>query len=1053
MKKKLTLLMTVLLLAVGWSSTAFAQAYVLKADDMKDWTYKYVPQGSNDSVEVNYVFPNPKTGKYAAPEVTDPYQIYGLLRAVYMDKRLPGPYYSAYTSTGVREDPTYYGGIEGGWNIPYGAVGGGSTTTGYSYDDIVINTNAYYTSEITYARIKSIRVYSGSTTITSWSYSANGEYLPEGWNFSGSWSIDNNGYIYTSSSSNTITIPGELFSNYSSVTVEIVAYDSDYYGHSYDVYVVVNGVSGTLTSSNKTFTLGIDGMSNTVTAGATTPTDVLITTNGGYADLYSITVADANTNSTITSWTASGNGTTLPNGWKSDADLTRETYNNAYYCYMAKGGTIRIPASLFEGHSSIKVTVVGINGGSNSTTGVYVANKYNIAQFTSTSSRTTVTRTINFPAVVNTNTYRPEHEGYTALIVSVKNNAQPFKEDLSSYLGACQYTTKDSVINYISRNIKSVKLLTDGIRIGASDSVGTVFNCDGTYNKFFFLGKGRARKKTSGVLASIGNTTNSWPSYACEEVPFKYMYEQFSPTTGDEGDEITDFYIEMMDGAVYDIVHDCASVIQNGHQFSMSGNTGTQQYAMSGMNFFIPDYRLKYWLEDSIGNETKTYQPHDGRDMNPYMSGDATGKTGVAFGGASYFAVEYANYNPSFPPRVGLYLLTLDAEAFPCQGYDPDNNANYTVTLDWTSSLNEMSGGDVPQKYVIYEVMTDSLGNEYLDSIDIVTNETHYDFGGKLWPQIDYSQTHTYIIKGWPTDSDHPSFIAWSNQDPIVIPGLKDFLALALDHYESDFDVPGMQNWYRNFLNVNNENDANGLTTDKIYQGYNVFNLMRYEDRDSTHAVQVAQIVFENLSDGTVKYTISYVDENGNPTQDIEAAKYQLAAMNIPTTGILTVVADGDIIIQPNGYDVNFLSIRVQAGNYDRTWTASSNTLPNGWSVSTGSSWIKEDGAYYLEGNGYILIPASTIGNYTTATVTINAYGDAGKTAKIKVNGDGKTILNGEENAKDYTWTVTKGSKAPQGSAKAPRKASNRPQARKTTEAKDDAPVSKVTLSKATNNN
>ena len=711
---------------------------------------------------------------------------------------------------------------------------------------------------------------------------------------------------------------------------------------------------------------------------------------------------------------------------------------------MNGGGTIRIPAENFAGHNSITITITA--------TGYFLicdcpTDAKGTITFESISG--TVNHTINFPTVVPNNTYRPDHEGYTALVVSVKNNAQPYKEDLSKYLGSCQYTTKDSVISYISRNIKSVKLLTDGLRIGAGDSVGTVFNCDGTYNKFFFLGKGRARKKTSGVLASIGNTTAAWPSYTCEEVPFKYMYEQFSPTSGDSAAQITDFYIEMMDGAVYDIVHDCASVLQNGHQFSMSGNAGTQQYAMSGMNFFIPDNRLKFWTDTTSDNYVV-----DGRDMNPYMVADANGKTNYAFFVATPFAVNYANYNPKFAPRVGLYLLTLDAEAFPCDGYANPGNTNYTVTLDWTSSLNEMSGGDVPQRYVIYEVMTDSLGNEYLDSITTVDNVTHYDFGGKLWPQHDYSETHTYIIKGWPTDSDHPSFIAWSNQDAIVIPGLKDFLALALDHYESDFDVPGMQNWYRNFLNVNNENDANGLTTDKIYQGYNVFNLMRYEDRDSTHAVQVAQIVFENLSDGTVKYTISYVDENGNPTQDIEAAKYQLGAMNIPTTGILTVVADGDIIIQPNGYDVNFLSIQVQAGNYNRTWTASSNTLPPGWSVSTGSSWIKEDGAYYLEGNGYILIPASTIGNYTTATVTINAYGDAGKTAKIKVNGDSKTILNGEENAKDYIWTVTKGSKAYQSSARA-KKTYNKPDAPTagTTEAKDNAPESKVTLRKATNNN
>ena len=1044
---KLTTLLFGLLLAVGWTGNVYAQAYVLKADDMKDWTYKWLPNGATDSVTVNYVFPNSKTGKYAAPEVTDPYQIYDLLRAVYMDKRLPGHYYSAYTSTGERENPTYYGGIRGGWNIPFGEVGGGTTTTSYDYDDIVINTSSTYSNYVSNARISSIKITSGNTTITELTAS-NISSLPDGWTKSGTWNTSGN-YFYTSNSSNTLTFDGSKLSNYSSVRVEVVAYDYYYYNSGYR-YVYINGVYRELDSSVRTVYLDIEGTNNTVTAGATTPTDVLISTRNSSAYLTNITVKDGNT--TLYSWSASNNGATLPSGGYANKTLSRYNYYGNSYYYMADGGTIRIAAEKFTGHNQITVSVTGY--------GYFMICDRPLDTSTGTISWTNVngtnTCTINFPAVVATNTYRPDHEGYTALIVAVKNNVKIHPENMNYYAGACEYTTKDSVIDYISRNIKSVKLLTDGLRIGSGDSVGTVFNCDGTYNKFFFLGKGRARKKSSGVLTSIGNTSAGWPSYACEEVPFKYMYEQFSPTGGEEGDEITDFYIEMMDGSVYPIEHDCASVIQNGHQFSMSGNTGTQQYAMSGMNFFIPDNRLRYWKNDSIGTKgNRSYQPNDGRDMNPYMVGDENGKTEVAFNTASFFAVNYANYNPKFAPKVGLYLLTLDAEAFPCEGYNAETNANYTVTLDWTSSLNEMSGGDVPQKYVIYEVTHDENGNEVLDSITTVENVTHYDFDGKKWPQYDYSQYHTYIIKGWPTDSDHPSFVAWSNQDNIVIPGLKDFLALSLDHYESDFDVPLMQNWYRNFLNVENENDANGLTTDRIHEGYNVFNLMRYENNDSTVTTQVAQIVFENLEDGTVKYTINYVDENGQSTQDIEATKYELAAMGIPTTGILTVSTKGDIVIQPNSYDVNFLSIRVQAGNYDQTWTAQSSTLPNNWTVSSGSRWIKENGAYYLEGNGYILIPGGILGNYTTATVTINAYGDTGKTAKIKVNGDSKAILNGEENAKDYTWTINIGSKAPRKGTTRATKTYNKPDAPTagTNEAKDNAPGNRVTLNNATNNN
>ncbi len=779
----------------------------------------------------------------------------------------------------------------------------------------------------------------------------------------------------------------------------------------YTLYIANTSItaSATLTTTAQNWYYDFTGTSSSGTVtGATTPTDVIIRLASGSL-ISNITVTSGST--TITQWRGNTEGATITSGWFASGTLTNVV--SSFYS-VGGSGVIRIPASFFEGYNSITISVTGYCYSTSYTGEVWIANYGNDGRsyFTSTSrtSPNTLTATINFPAKVNESTYMPDEEGYTALLVQVKNNGQIYDEP-SAYIGAFEFTDSVDVINYISNNIKSVQLLTDGMRIGEGEDVGTVFNCSGTYNKFFFLGKGRARKKSSGVLASINLTGNlKWPSYACEQGPFKYMFEQFSPTGGEAGQQITDFYIEMMDGAVYDVVHDCASVIQQAHQFSMSGNTGTQEYAMSGMNFFIPDYRLKYWtLVDTIGtysDGSAWTETVDGRDMNPYMQADANGKTGIAYVGASYFAVNYAQYNPSHAPKVGLYVLSLDAEANPCEGYDIETNHNYVVTLDWTSSLNEMSGHEVPQTYVIYEVITNEDGSIRLDSIDTVEGQTHYDFNGKLWPQGAHSESHTYIIMGTPADSEHPEFVAWSNEDDIVIPGLNDFLELGLTHHESDFDVPRMQNWYRNFLVVNNDGYV-GLTTHGIYDGDSVFNLMRFANLDSTITEQVAQLKFENMTDGRVKYTVRYVDENGANTQDVEAPKYELTAMNIPVTGYLTTKHDNDIIIQPNGYDVNFLSISVQAGSYSQTWNSSQQNLPSGWSVSDGSMWVLEDGARYLEGGGYILIPAAILGNYTTATVTVNAYGDPSKTAKISVNGESKAILNGVDNARNYVWTLT----------------------------------------------
>ncbi len=882
MKRKLTFLLFGLLLAVGWTNDAFAQSYVLKASEMNTngewWTYKW-KNAAGDSIESPYVVLNPETNKYEAPMVTDPYQIYGLLRKVYMDTRLPGPLFSAYDAQGNREDPVYYGGMGGGWNIgaTYGALG-----------DITIQVTQSYSSNYP-VYIKSVTIKSGSTVISTLENSTGSG---QGWTYTGTLNVSsNNEFYFSGTGGGTFTFLSENLTGYTNV-------------------------------------------------------DVIVNARNGYG-----------------------------------------SYDYSYWAISVNNSSKNI----------------------------------------NTGSLSDYTWSISAPAsYLPDGTFTPQHEGYTALVVSLVNDTTKIHDESNDpHDGAWEFKSDAEAINYIKDNFQYVKLLTDGLRIGQGDSVGTVFNCSGTYNRFFFLGKGQARKKAPRMKDRINNAS-TWGidgEIYCEEGPFKYMYEEFSPTTGDEGSDITDFYMEMMDGAVYPVVHDCASVIQNKHQFSMSGKKGTQAYAMSGMNFFIPDYRLKFWTDQHTYSSDYVNYPYtrtvDGRDMNAYESVDANGNRTVLFGNYtnavySHWSVYWAQYNPAYAPKVGLYTLSLDANAQPCEEYNVETNANYVVTLDWTSSLNEMSGKQVPQRYIIYEVVTDSLGAENLEVVDTVYNSTTYNFGGKLWPQGEHSQTHTYIIMGSPTDNDHPSFIAWSNQDDIIIPGLNDFLMLNLDHYESDFDVPNVQNWYRNFMTVNNDS-YRGLTTRGIFEGDSVFNLLRYENLDSMTTVQVAKLKFANQADGRVKYTIKYIDENGENTQQIEPAtdkaNYLRSAMGIVDEGYLNIKTDRDIIIKPNGYGISFNQITLKVnGTTKGTWRASNGTSwPSGWTVQ--GKWSKDDNDdyYYMDGNGtgYILISGTAVGaNATNVQVVINAFGDPGKTAKIDVNGTSKALLNGEENLRDYTWDV-----------------------------------------------
>ncbi len=1031
-----------------------------------------------EAKELTYIWNcNGKDSLSKATDVAyDPEQIYELLKFVYMDPRFPGPYTNAYTSTGVREDPVYYGGVERGWDIPFKSGSGHFEVRGDLTIGLPNGSNTY---------LSEISVYNADTDVqlTRWTANDNGTNLPNGWTtlnaplfYSGAMNRTRSGNFVVFTGAGTITIPASQLSNAENVRLVVKGYSTysatetplnkGWYG-----VINVDGIPFDLTGYTANSPLTCENIINRrqwVDTGAKRPTDVLITTNGSGAYLRSITIIGGS-GRTYVNWTDLRQG--IPSGsptYYTNKTVQRSNSNGIYFDngastitdYNGNGGTIRFPAELFQGESSITVTVVGRGSGN-----IAVSNKYRPL-----AANSTITKTIQFPPVEDYETYKPEREGYTALIVSVYDDSGRLPWANYPLDRACQFTTKADVIKYIRDNIQFVKLLTDGIRVGDGENIGTVFRCDGTYNKFFFLGKGQARKKDSGVLASIGTGDPLWPAWACEQLPFHYMYEQFSPTTPLDQSQIEDFYTEMMDGQLYDIVHDCPSVIQNEHQFSMSGNNGTTAYGMTGMNFYIPDYRLKYWTRNHELAEYGKYT-QDGRDMNAYMAGGATAPTNIANNQSDHIGVYFGMYNPDHAPKVGVYKITLDATVAPVADYDSVSNPNYEVTLEWVSSLDQMSGTYYPQHYNIYEIVVDKDGNEKLVKVaeaypenpgtnpnlysyfqityDENGNETGRTLIGQVnatqqdpthlvladpYPQQDYSQTYTFIIEGWPINSDNrPSFFAWSNPDQVIIPGRTQFMSLKLDHYESDFiinggsdlaymknyncnwsgQITGEHNYYRNFVTVNSEEVMSGLTIDKINQGMHTFDMLRSTLIPKEEGeLKIARLEFAHpVSAGAkeVGFTITY-DDN---TQYLLANKFQRNQpnMNIPESGTVRVMGNGDLVIQPNGYHVNFNSINVTRGSQTWTWDTtyqSNNNLPNlpsGWYLSPGSLWVQDDPGdpYYLEGGGYIAIP-DVINGTQAVTVTINASGDMSTVPIILVDDREKKIETGD--AKDYTWTI-----------------------------------------------
>ena len=431
----------------------------------------------------------------------------------------------------------------------------------------------------------------------------------------------------------------------------------------------------------------------------------------------------------------------------------------------------------------------------------------------------------------------PYEEGYTILMVSLNNDLEIVNPsaDASSY-----FTAASQLVEYIGKNVASVQLLTDGLRIGSGELAGTTFNVSGTYNRFFILGKGQARKKDDKVLA----LEQQDGVVRGERVPFKEMFEQFSPSDGNPDNPILDFYAKMVGGEVYPVIHDCSSVIEREHEFSMAGKEGTEAKSLTGLNIFIPDYRLKYFEATSSSHTV------DGRTLYPYKD-----VNGNEYGTVRNLTANFYKYNSDYAPRVGIYVIDLTAAA--AAGSE---ERTFDVTLDWTSSLNEMAGENVPQTYTVYIVMTDEDGNEYNEEL-VATGETTYTY---TVPQNEHSYTITYIVHGKPADGEHDVFVAWSNTADVTIPGWYDFLSLVLDHYESDYLASDENNYYRNFLNIENNDIVNFLTPARVADGENSFMLYRYDAADPNVMTPAAELTL-TLSGTRVNYSIAYENQTQLP--------------------------------------------------------------------------------------------------------------------------------------------------------------------------------------------
>lgn len=439
--------------------------------------------------------------------------------------------------------------------------------------------------------------------------------------------------------------------------------------------------------------------------------------------------------------------------------------------------------------------------------------------------------------------YKPNEEGYTTLIVKVKDDWKPvMKQNLS----------QNETLNYIANSIESVQILTDGVYIPATGAdgkknpnPGAVYRLSGNANRLFFMTKGR------------GRAVPGWNSYEVirSYAPFNGMFEEYSPVAVSGGQVVENFYTKLVDGDIFKVEHDCSSVPGNEHYFCMMGAKGTKKFDVTDLIVTIPDYRLWYWNQR-----------------------DKQGTSNMI----------YTNYNKSYAPSLGLYGIQLKATATPAAGDE------YNVELKWTSTLNKITGNEIHQRFKVWVRAEDGGLKPLLDAngnqVKIAPGETfQYNYNVK---QGFSGREITYVVSGQPTDALFINYKeVYSNDDKVFIPGLDPDEGLRLNigtTSTSDYDLATETNQYKNLITI----DHNLVNTHVKYgnlQAGSKLAFYRYDVYDvdrKSEAKKIAELEIESVDKREndskyyldYKYNLSFFNQENKATHktNLTGATYSL---------------------------------------------------------------------------------------------------------------------------------------------------------------------------------
>ena len=483
-------------------------------------------------------------------------------------------------------------------------------------------------------------------------------------------------------------------------------------------------------------------------------------------------------------------------------------------------------------------------------------------------------------------------EGYTTLLVKVRpdfdlnyynmgdndftpksgdykhGNTDDGKQYLDETMPGTQVTYDENpVYKMISEAYESVKMVfgrrieEEGKGFGDDNyqySPGTFYTFSLEAARFFLISKGSA----------------CWGA----RYPLAGMFEEFSP----HADNHHNVYGTLQNGDVFYGTHACPSVVYMGHDFTL--NEDHSIYNIDNMTFFIPDYRLKFW-------EQNTMQDRWTSDVKDFTKNrNFSGTQGINW------------YHPRYMPSTFEYTINLMAG-----DNDPQasgNDREFVNHLSWISTLDKLENNSHPQTYVLYQIIEDEDGNE-VERIELTSGtynpgETHtFDH---IIAQQQYGFEINYIIKSKPTDINYD--YVTSNKVTLRIPGYdeKEDLKLVNRGYESRYDYINEKNIYANYIGIENGTKENEQMLANMLKVGDKMRIYRLDSKnDELFKVATVEITSKTPDDDAdvndeVKFEYS-IKMNKDSQWDKDDSKYPATTGTFTAPGKFKVVDFGGLYV------------------------------------------------------------------------------------------------------------------------------------------------------------